>query len=401
MWFKNATLLSLPREYRIDPLDLETALAGAQLRSPGDLEFETRGFVPVIDRPTLAEFDLIGDPYPPQMSRTVAGCTLIAFATETRLLPASILQDAVAKLCQKHEAEHGRRPGKRLRKQFREQALGELLPRALIQRKRFNAYWDSRLSLLVVDTTSDGVAEKVAAALRDALGSFPCRPLSVLASIPLLMSDWLISRHTPRGFVLGEECLFKDPSDTTRTITCRNQDLTADDIAEHGRAGNQVVQLGLEYEHRIGLVLDSRCRLRKLEFFDVVADKLADQEFDYPAARVDAEFTLMALELRGLFTRLDEILRFESTAPTGEQRGAIGDLLDSVNRSGMTVTISAGDTEITLGNGERKVVQKAARELDDLLRQDGASATLTDSAGNVLGEFGDVADSCPATAVEG
>lgn len=400
MWFKNATLLSLPRDFMIDPLDLETALAGAQLRSPGDLELDTRGFVPVIDRPVLTEFDLIGDPYPPQMSRTVARCTLIAFATDTRLLPASILQYAVAKLCQKHEAEHGRRPGKRLRNQFREQALGELLPRALIQRKRFNAYWDSRLSLLVVDTASDKVAEGVASALRDALGSFPCRPLSVLASLPLLMSEWLISRHTPRGLVLGEECLFRDPSDAARTITCRNQDLTADDIAEHGRIGNQVTQLGIEYEQRIGFVLDSRCRLRKLEFFDVVADKLADQEFDDPAARVDAEFTLMALELRDLFTRLDEILRFKSTAPVGEQRGAIGDLLDSVNRSGMTVTISTGDSEIVLGNGERKVVQKAARDLDDLLRQDGASATLTDSAGNVLAEFGD-ADSCPATAVEG
>lgn len=395
MWFKNATLLSLPRDSRIDPLELEAALAGAKLRLPGDLEFETRGFVPVIDRPVLAEFDLIGDPSPPQMSRTISGATLFAFATATRLLPASILQDAVAKLCKKHEAEHGRRPGKRLHNQFREQALGELLPRALVQIKRFNAYWDSRLSLMVIDTTSDGVAEKVSAALRDALGSLPCRPLSVLASLPLLMSEWLISRQTPRGFVLGEECLFKDPSDTTRTITCRNHDLTADDIAEHGRCGNQVTQLGMEYEQRMGFVLDARCRLRKLEFFDVVADKLADQEFDDPAARVDAEFTLMALELRGLFTRLDEILRFESTAAN-----ANGDLLDNVKRSGMTVTISTGDTEIVLGNGERRVVQKAARELDDLLREDGASATLTDSAGNVLGEFGD-ADSCAATAVEG
>lgn len=301
MWFKNITLLTLPRGFRIDPLELETALAGAQLRSPGDLEFETCGFVPVIDRPTLAEFDLIGDPFQPQMSRTVAGATLFSFATETRLLPASVLQDAVAKLCKKHEAEHGRRPGKRLRNQFREQALGELLPRALIQRKRINAYWDSHSSLLVIDTTSDGVAEKVSATLRDALGTFPARPLSFLASLPLLMSEWLISGSTPRGFALGEECLFKDPSDTTRTITCRNQDLTADDIAEHGRCGNQVTQLGLEYEQRIGFVLDARCCLRKLEFF----------EFNDPAARVDAEFTLMALELRGLIARLDEILRFE------------------------------------------------------------------------------------------
>lgn len=399
MWFKNATLLSLPSDFRIDPLALESAIGERQLRSPGDLEFETRGFIPVINRPALAEFDLIGDPFPPQMSRTIAGATVFAFATETRLLPASILQDAVAKFCQKHEAEHGRCPGKRMRNQFREQALSELLPRALIQRKRFNAYWDSLSSLLVVDSTSDRVAELIATALREALGSFPCRPLSVRASLPLLMSEWVTSGHAGRGFVLGEECLFKDPSDATRTITCRNQDLTADEIREHARCGRQITQLGLEFEQRIGFVLDSRCKLRKLEFFDVISEKIADQEFDDPAARVDAEFTLMALELRGLFARLDEILHFEGMELSGE-RGAIGDLLDSVNRSGMTVTISTSDSEITLGNGERKVVKKAARELDDMLRQDGTSATLTDSAGNVLAEFGG-ADSCPVTAVEG
>lgn len=56
--------------------------------------------------------------------------------------------------------------------------------------------------------------------------------------------------------------------------------------------------------------INARCRLRKLEFFDVVAEGLADQEFNDPAARVDAEFTLMALELRGLIARLDEIGEF-------------------------------------------------------------------------------------------
>lgn len=309
MWFKNATLLSLPRDFRIDPLDLETALAGAQLRTPGDLEFETRGFAPVIDRPVLAEFDLIGDPYPPQMSRTISGATLFAFATATRLLPASILQDAVAKLCKKHEAEHGRRPGKRLRNDFREAALGELLPRAFIKRTRTGAYFDATNGLLVVDSASDKHTEAVTTAIREALGSFPARPLATEASLNLLMSEWLISGRLPDGFEFGDEVELKDPSDTASVVRGRHRDLTAEEIIEHARCGNQVTQLGLIFDGRIGFVLDARMKLRKLSFFDVVADKLDTDGAD-PDQILDAEFALMSLELRRLFARLDDVLRF-------------------------------------------------------------------------------------------
>lgn len=310
MWFKNATLLSLPRGFRIDPLELETALAGAQLRSPGDLEFETRGFVPVIDRPTLAESDLIGDPFPPQMSRTVAGATLFSFATETRLLPASVLQDAVAKLCKKHEAEHGRRPGKRLRIEFREAVLGELLPRAFIKHSRTGAYLDLRRNLLVVDSASDAAAEAVATALRDALGSFPARPLCWEVSATLLMSEWLIASRLPDGFEFGDECELKDPSDHAMVARFRNHDLTTEEVVEHARCGKQVTQLGLIFDGRIGFVLDAKLKLRRLRFLDIVADRLDAQDGAAADSILDAEFALMSLELRRLFARLDEVLRF-------------------------------------------------------------------------------------------
>lgn len=44
--------------------------------------------------------------------------------------PASVLRDAVDARIADHQAKTGRKPGKRLRNDFREAALGELLPRA-------------------------------------------------------------------------------------------------------------------------------------------------------------------------------------------------------------------------------------------------------------------------------
>ena len=64
------------------------------------------------------------------------------------------------------------------------------------------------------------------------------------------------------------------------------------------------------YDGRIGFVLDAKLKLRKLSFLDIVADKLDAQDGADPDQLIDAEFVLMSLELRALFARLDEILRF-------------------------------------------------------------------------------------------
>jgi recombination associated protein RdgC len=146
--------------------------------------------------------------------------------------------------------------------------------------------------------------------VRDALGSFPARPLASEASLSLLMSEWLISGNLPGGFELGDECELKDPSDQASVVRCRHHDLGADEIREHARCGKQVTQLGLVFDGRIGCVLDAKLKLRKLNFLDIVADKLDAQDGADPDQILDAEFALMSLELRRLFARLDEILRF-------------------------------------------------------------------------------------------
>lgn len=296
MWFHDLSLLRLPADATIDPAELESALSQHPLRSPGPLEFETRGFVSPFSRDDAA-FTLGSQ-----------GAVLFCLGEESRLLPASVLSDAIAERIAEHQANTGRKPGKRLRNEFREAALAELLPRAFIKRARTSAYLSA--PFLVVDTASDSAAEAVATALRDALGSFPARPLACEASATLLMSEWLIAGQLPSGFEFGDECELKDPSDQAMVARFRNHDLTTDEIREHARCGKQVTQLGLIFDGRIGFVLDAKLKLRRLRFLDIVADQLDAQDGADADSILDAEFALMSLELRRLFARLDEVLRF-------------------------------------------------------------------------------------------
>lgn len=296
MWFHDLSLLRLPADATIDPAELESALSQHPLRSPGPLEFETRGFVSPFSRDDAA-FTLGSQ-----------GAALFCLGEESRLLPASVLSDAIAERIAEHQANTGRKPGKRRRNEFREAALAELLPRAFIKRARTSAYLSA--PFLVVDTASDSAAEAVATALRDALGSFPARPLACEASAALLMSEWLIAGQLPEGFEFGDECELKDPSDQAMVARFRHHDLTNDEVREHARCGKQVTQLGLIFDGRIGFVLDAKLKLRRLHFLDIVADQLDAQDGTDENQLLDAEFTLMQLELARLFARLDEVLRF-------------------------------------------------------------------------------------------
>ena len=296
MWFHDLSLLRLPADATIDPAELESALSQHPLRSPGPLEFETRGFVSPFSRDDAA-FTLGSQ-----------GAALFCLGEESRLLPASVLSDAISERIAEHQANTGRKPGKRLRNEFREAALAELLPRAFIKRARTSAYLSA--PFLVVDTASDSAAEAVATALRDALGSFPARPLACEASAALLMSEWLIAGQLPEGFEFGDECELKDPSDQAMVARFRHHDLTNDEVREHARCGKQVTQLGLIFDGRIGFVLDAKLKLRRLRFLDIVADQLDAQDGADADSILDAEFALMSLELARLFARLDEVLRF-------------------------------------------------------------------------------------------
>lgn len=296
--FKNLTLLRLPRDYDPQVAALEETLAEHQLRDPGPLELETRGFV---------------SPYRDAAMICTAGTNrgLLAMGVNQRLLPASVLRAAVDARIADHVVKTGRKPGKRLRNDLRDAALVELLPRAFVKHARTSMYYEPGHRLLCVDTTSDRTADAACSLLRDAIGSFPACPLAAEASISLLMSQWLISGELPAGFELGDEVELKDPSDKSVVVRGRHHDLTADEIIEHARCGKQVTQLGLIFDGRISFVLDAKLKIRKLSFLDVVAEQLDAGDTADANAMLDAEFFLMSAELARLFDALDRVLRFE------------------------------------------------------------------------------------------
>jgi recombination associated protein RdgC len=132
--------------------------------------------------------------------------------------------------------------------------------------------------------------------LRETLGSLKVRPVAVNDSPAMRMTRWL-ETTPPAGFVLGDECELKEPVDKGAVIRARKLDLSGEEVKSHLDAGMQVTRLGIEWNERISCLLCDDLSIKRLRFLDLVMDEAADVDADDAAARFDADFTLMAMEL--------------------------------------------------------------------------------------------------------
>ena len=78
----------------------------------------------------------------------------------------------------------------------------------------------------------------------------------------------------------------------------------------------EVTKLALTWDNNVSFVLDEEMGIRRLKFGETLQDQLDDVDVDDAAAKFDAAFTLMTLELAKLIPGLLE-------AMGGEDRSAI------------------------------------------------------------------------------
>lgn len=293
MFFRNLTLFRFPSGIEARFRGLHDQLAQHALRECGPLELETRGFVSPYGR----ESDL--------MLTAVGDCTLMTLGGETKILPVGVINQHIAAKVAELEAARGRPVGARERRKLKDDALTELLPRALCKPWRLAGYVDLKRGWVVVDTASRRAAEGFVSALRNAIGSFPATGLEPEESPRALMTEWLIDAKPPVGWALGDECELKDPADNGAIVRCRRQDMASDEIREHLQSGKQVTQLGLTFDERLRFVLDETLTVRKFKLLDIAVEQLDQGDRDSAAAELDARFALMSGEVGRLLDAIE------------------------------------------------------------------------------------------------
>lgn len=291
--FKNARIYRLGAPFGLAAADLEAALDSRRFRPCGPVEVATLGWSAPLGEDTAA------------LVHGVGGCLLLCMRKQERLLPSAAVAEAVDERIIEIESGEARDLSRSERRALREQVTTEMLPRAFTRSRRTLLYIDTEANWLVVDAASEKQAEEAISLLRQTLETLPAKPPAPRSPPAGLLTAWLLEGNTPADFVPADACELRDSEDNGSVIRCKGQDLGSEEIRNHLRAGMQVVKLALDWDERLAFVLADDLSLKRLRVGDTLLDEL--EAGDDPAARLDAEFALMALQLRELFTRLNTL----------------------------------------------------------------------------------------------
>jgi len=300
--FKNARFYRMKDPSAIEAEGLEKRLSERRFRACGPLESATLGWFPPLGAQTRA------------LVHAGNGCVVLCARRQERLLPSAVVAEAVDERVADLEDREGRSVGRAERRHLRDEVMLDMLPRAFTRSRQMHAYLDLVAGWMVVDAASEKAAEDLVTLLRETLGSFPVRPPRPVRSPTVLMTQWVAEGATPDGLDPGDECELRDPRDEHSLVRCRGQNLGGEEIATHLRAGKEVAKLALSWREHLDFLLQEDLSLKRLRFADEMIEEAVESDIEDEAARFDAEFAIMALQLRELVELLDGVFAMAGEA---------------------------------------------------------------------------------------
>lgn len=295
MWFRNIQLYRLTENFDLDAEALHEALLEKAFKPCGGLDTHSLGWAPPLGK------------HSELLVHAANGRLMICQRREDRILPAAVIREALAEKVDAIEAAEARPVGRKEKTRLKDEIVVDMLPRAFTRSSHLYAYIDPKAGWIVVDSATPKKAEEMLSLLRETLGSLKIKPLAVSNSPAMVMTRWL-ENSVPQPFVAADECELKEPVENGGIVRGRKLDLGSDEVRSHLEAGKQVTKLGVEWNERIACLLCDDLSIKRLRFLDLVMEEAAEVDADDAAARFDADFTLMAMELSHFIPAVIEAL---------------------------------------------------------------------------------------------
>ncbi len=297
MWFRNLLMYRLAANTTLTADALETALTSKPALPCGSQTLSTYGFIPPFGKDEDAPLVHIGQ-----------GFFLICARTEERILPGSVVRDAVQEKVDEIEAAQSRKVYKKEKDQIKDEVTQALLPRAFIRRSKTFAAIAPAQGLILVDSASAKRAEELLSTLREVLGSLPVRPVGVKTAPTATFTQWVKEHQASHGLALTNECELRDSAEDGGIIRIKREDLASDEVQMHLAAGKLVTQLTLAWEDKLSFLIDDKLTIKRLRFEDLLQDQAEEDGGDDAASQFDASFILMMMTFVEFIPQLLEAL---------------------------------------------------------------------------------------------
>jgi len=291
MWFKNIQIYQLGSRMVFDPEALAEKL-------------EELAFTPCL--PTLAES--LGWISPiDQEGRSlvygVNGYMMFCLQFEEKILPATVIREAVKEKVKEIEADQDRKVRAKEKQDLKEAIIYKLRPQAFSRFTKVHAYIDTKNNLLIINTTSTSRLEKFLAWIKRSLPSVDLiNPVVKKPNIE--MTNWLMHQSTPGNLIIDKTCMLQDPSEQSRVVRCKDQNLSAPHVQAFMKDGYEVKQLALIWQDHIRFTLTEMFNFKGIRFEEELLTAAKDDAAETPEQQFDADFLIMTETLTGMISEL-------------------------------------------------------------------------------------------------
>lgn len=295
MWFKNLYIVQLADPFTISSEELHEKLL-AQLAKPcGTLQPSSYGWT----SPLGHEGQLL--------VHTIGPYMMLAARKETKLLPNSIIREALTNKIIELEQTQNRKISKKEKASLKEEIYVQMMARAFHKAQTTYGYIDIKNNWVIIDTANAKKADEFLELLRKSVGKLDVATLQTNKTPRVVMTNWLTTKHTPADFTIETQCQMFDPQDIKTIIKCVNHDLMADEIIQHLRAHKQITELALTWKNQISFTLCDNLILKRFQFLDMIKAEIQDTQAESPAERFDADFAIMTAAISELLPNIFEL----------------------------------------------------------------------------------------------
>ena len=238
------------------------------------------------------------------LAESVAGQWILKLMIEVKAVPGSVVNRKLKEQLAHLEATEGRKPGKKEKREIKDDIRLQLLPMAFTKQAAVQVWISPQARLLVLDAGSQARADEVVTCLVECLDGFVAMPLNTTTAPAAAMSEWLTSQEPPPGFSVDRECELKASDESRAVVRYARHSLDTEEVRQHIAGGKRPTRLALTWDNRVSLELTETLQIKKLVFLDVVLDDGAGKRED----GFDADVAIATGELSRLIPDLLEAL---------------------------------------------------------------------------------------------
>ena len=300
MWFRNARIYRLSPSFSMNAAQMAEHLDRYAFRPGNSSEMQSIGWLPPRENGGLVH--AIGEQF------------LIALRAESKLLPASVINQAAKARAAEAEEQQGYKPGRKQMKEIKEQITDELLPKAFPVYRDTRAWIDTKNRWLVIDAAASARADELLGLLAKSIDPFPVESLYVTQSPAAAMTQWLTDDEAPPNLSIDQDTELRASGESGAAVRFVKHSIDPDDVRRHIGSGKQCTRLALTWADRVSFVLNESLDLKRLAPLYVIKEN-SDAISQNDAEQFDSDFTLMAGEMAKLLADLVDALGGEKTSP--------------------------------------------------------------------------------------